>query len=86
MSRHYLRGFTVETMAKLTYILGEQFDCLQIKLPLGKMSRQPAWSIFLNYEHKIRKEMVKQVMDHGKSLVGAFQQLSWTLSSGSSTS
>lgn len=66
-AKHWLHGLTMEPFLKFTeYILGDRVFGIQIPMSSGESSQQkvrPEWTIILSYEHKLRKEAMKKVLE-----------------------
>ncbi|CAK9105104.1 Uncharacterized protein SCF082_LOCUS49005 [Durusdinium trenchii] len=73
-SKHWLHGLTAEPFTKFVeYILGERV--LNIQIPTTSPEQQqrvkPDWTIVLAYEHKLRREAMKLVINQGHTLADA---------------
>ncbi|CAK9010089.1 Fucoxanthin-chlorophyll a-c binding protein C [Durusdinium trenchii] len=73
-SKHWLHGLTAEPFTKFVeYILGERV--LNIQIPTSSPEQQqkvkPDWTIILAYEHKLRREAMKLVVNQGHTLADA---------------
>ena len=67
-AKHWLHGLTAEPFQKFTeYILGDRVFGIQIPTSssdtTGQTKVKPDWSIVLAYEHKLRKEAMKRVLE-----------------------
>ena len=66
-AKHWLHGLTAEPFQKFTeFILGDRVFGIQIptsSTETGQQKVKPDWSIVLSYEHKLRKEAMKRVLE-----------------------
>lgn len=65
-AKHWLHGLTAEPFLKFTeFILGERVYGVQIPSGTGEGSHKvkPDWTIVLSFEHKLRKEAMKKVLE-----------------------
>lgn len=70
----WLRNLTADPFNKFVgYILGERVYGIQIPFMSGDSQQRvrPDWAIVLIYEHKLRKEALKHVVNDGHSLADA---------------
>ncbi|CAK9076007.1 unnamed protein product [Durusdinium trenchii] len=73
-SKHWLHGLTAEPFTKFVeYILGERVLNIQIPTTSPEQQRRvkPDWTIVLAYEHKLRREAMKLVINQGHTLADA---------------
>ena len=73
-SKHWLHGLTAEPFNKFVeYILGDRVLNIQIPSPSSEQQQKvkPDWTIVLGYEHKLRKEAMKLVVNQGHTLSDA---------------
>eukprot|EP00435_Cladocopium_sp_Y103_P009962 s5620_g2.t1 len=77
-AKSWLHNLTAEPFNKFVdYILGERVYGIQIPSLSGDTQQRvkPDWAIVLSYEHKLRKEAFKLVMNDGYSLGDALKSV-----------
>ena len=66
-AKHWLHGLTAEPFLKFTeYILGDRVFGIQVPSASSETLQQkvkPDWTVVLAYEHKLRKEAMKRVLE-----------------------
>ena len=72
-SKHWLHGLTSEPFLRFVdFILGDRVYGVQVPSGSGETQRvKPDWTIVLAFEHKLRKEAMKLVVNQGHTLANA---------------